>query len=41
MGNDINKVVSVPRAAIVREIGRCDSFHLDLIDDALRLWLGL
>lgn len=37
----IDKVVSVPRAAIVREVGRCDLFHLDLIDDALRLWLGL
>ena len=36
-----DKVVSVPRAAIVREVGRCDSSHLDLVDDALRLWLAL
>lgn len=37
----IDKVVSVPRAAIAREIGRCDVLHLDLIDDALRRWLDL
>ena len=37
----IDKVVSVPRAAIVREVGRCDALHLELIDDALRRWLDL
>lgn len=37
----VDKIVSVPRAAIAREIGRCDPMHLDQIDDALRLWLGL
>ncbi len=37
----IDKLVSVPRSAIVREIGLCDSSSLDLIDDALRLWLAL
>ena len=37
----IDKVVSVPRTAIVREVGTCDPSHLDQIDDALRLWLAL
>ncbi len=37
----VDKVVSVPRGAIARELGRCDSPHLDLVDDALRRWLGL
>ena len=37
----VDKVVSVPRAAIVREVGRCDASHLEQIDDALRLWLSL
>ena len=37
----IDKIVSVPRAAIVREVGRCDALHLELIDDALRRWLDL
>lgn len=37
----IDKVVSVPRGTIVREVGQCDSVHLDLIDDALRAWLDL
>jgi mRNA interferase MazF len=37
----IDKIVSVPRTAIVREVGRCDASHLDLIDEALRRWLDL
>ena len=37
----IDKVVSVPRTAIVREVGACDASHLELIDDALRVWLDL
>ena len=37
----VDKVVSVPREAVVREIGRCDPAHLDQIDDALRVWLDL
>jgi mRNA interferase MazF len=37
----IDKVVSVPRAGIVREVGRCDPALLESIDDALRVWLGL
>ena len=37
----VDKVVSLPRAAIVREIGRCDADSLALVDDALRVWLDL
>lgn len=37
----VDKVVSVPRGAIVREVGRCDSDELAAIDDALRVWLAL
>ena len=37
----VDKVVSVPRGAIVREIGRCDQDEVAAVDDALRLWLGL
>ena len=31
----VDKVVSVPRTAIVREVGRCDSDQLAAVDDAL------
>jgi mRNA interferase MazF len=37
----IDKVVSVPRSAVVRDIGRCDPDEIAAIDEALRLWLGL
>lgn len=37
----IDKIVSVPREAIDREVGRCDPLHLEQIDDALRRWLDL
>lgn len=37
----VDKVVSVPRAAIVREVGRCDVEQLAAVDDALRVWLDL
>jgi mRNA interferase MazF len=37
----IDKVVSVPRASIVRQIGLCDSTCIDAIDEALRVWLEL
>ena len=37
----VDKVVSVQRAAVVREIGRCDTSELELIDEALRRWLDL
>ena len=37
----VDKVVSVPRTAILREVGRCDSDQLAAVDDALRVWLAL
>ena len=37
----VDKVLTVPRTAIVRQIGSCDSMYLDAIDDALRVWLSL
>ena len=37
----VDKIVSVPREAIAREVGRCDALHLEHIDDALRRWLDL
>jgi mRNA interferase MazF len=37
----VDKIVSVPRGAIVREIGSCDPDEMAAIDEALRLWLGL
>jgi mRNA interferase MazF len=37
----IDKLVSVPRKAIAREIGQCDALHLEQIEDALRRWLDL
>jgi mRNA interferase MazF len=37
----VDKVVSGPRAAVVRAIGGCDPDQLSAIDDALRVWLEL
>ena len=37
----VDKVVSVPRVAIARGIGRCDPAEVSQVEDALRLWLGL
>ncbi|MBI1876076.1 MAG: type II toxin-antitoxin system PemK/MazF family toxin [Acidobacteria bacterium] len=37
----VDKIVSVPRPAVVREVGRCDPAYLDLIDEALCRWLDL
>lgn len=37
----VDKIVSVPRDAIMREIGRCDGLHLEQIDEALRRWLDV
>lgn len=37
----IDKIVSVPRAAISEEIGECDSGELEAVDDSLRRWLAL
>lgn len=37
----VDKVISVPWGAIVREVGRCDPLYLEQIDEALRRWLDL
>ena len=37
----VDKIIGVPRTAVVRQVGRCDPLHLELIDDALRRWLDL
>ena len=37
----VDNVVSIPRAAIVRQIGFCDPTYVDAIDEALRVWLAL
>lgn len=37
----VDKVVSIPREAIGRQIGVCDSTYADAIDEALRVWLAL
>lgn len=36
-----DKIVNVPRSAVSRTIGRCDSAELDAVSDALRRWLEL
>ena len=37
----VDKIVSVPRGAISREIGQCDAGELEAVDDGLRRWLAL
>jgi mRNA interferase MazF len=37
----VDKIVSVPRSSIVREVGRCDDDAVQAVDDALRQWLAL
>jgi mRNA interferase MazF len=37
----IDKVITVPRASVDAEIGRCDETELDAVDGALRRWLEL
>lgn len=37
----VDKIVSVPREALGRAIGRCESRELDGINAALRGWLSL
>ncbi|MBM3779192.1 MAG: type II toxin-antitoxin system PemK/MazF family toxin [Acidimicrobiia bacterium] len=37
----VDKVTSVRHETIAREIGRCDPFYVDQINDALRRWLDL
>jgi mRNA-degrading endonuclease toxin of MazEF toxin-antitoxin module len=37
----VDKIVSVPRAAIGRTVGRCLPQELDAVNEALRTWLAL
>lgn len=37
----VDKMVSVPRSAVSRVIGRCDNEELEVVADALRRWLDL
>ena len=37
----VDKVVSIPRDAIGRQIGFCDPVYVESIDNALRGWLAL
>jgi mRNA interferase MazF len=37
----IDKIVSVPRAAISAEIGECDGREIEAVEDGLRRWLAL
>jgi mRNA interferase MazF len=37
----VDKVVSVPRMAIGKTIGRCTDQEIESVDDALRRWVGL
>jgi mRNA interferase MazF len=37
----VDKIASVLRLAIAKQIGRCDESHLEAVGDALRLWLAL
>lgn len=37
----VDKVASVPRAAIDKTVGRCLGDEMQAVDTALRLWLGL
>jgi mRNA interferase MazF len=37
----VDKIVSVPRSAIAKRIGRCDEDELGRVEDALRRWLAL
>lgn len=36
-----DKLVSVPRTAVTRTIGRCDSDELESVSNAVRRWLDL
>jgi mRNA interferase MazF len=37
----LDKIVSVPRAAVGGEIGQCDAREVEAVEDGLRRWLGL
>jgi len=36
-----DKIVSVPRSAVSRVVGRCDNVEVEAVADALRSWLYL
>jgi len=37
----VDKMISVPRSAVVRAIGVCDGLHVEQVEEALRRWLDL
>ena len=37
----VDKIVSVPRAAVGKTIGRCTPGEMEAVDEALRRWLDL
>jgi hypothetical protein len=37
----VDKIVSVPRAAVTAEIGQCDTQEVEAVEDGLRRWLEL
>ena len=37
----IDKIVSVPRAAVKAEIGHCDAQEVEAVEDGLKRWLEL
>jgi mRNA interferase MazF len=37
----VDKIVSVPRAAVTEEVGECSEAELEAVADALRCWLSL
>ena len=37
----VDKIVSVPRAAVTEEIGECSDAELEAVDNSLRSWLSL
>jgi mRNA interferase MazF len=37
----VDKIVSVPRGAVVRQMGLCAADEMAAVDDALRLWLDV
>jgi mRNA interferase MazF len=38
---DAQQVLTVPQVKLVRKLGDLSSQHLVMIEDAVRLWLGL
>lgn len=37
----VDKIVSVPRAAVTDQIGSCNPAEIEAAEEALRTWLGL